>query len=164
MPPNYEMHVLSNSANAWAPAEDATQLLADRSWLEGGIIASIAYGMDVVLFFMCFYLTYQQTTRQNLKQSITLLAYICIIFILSTIHAQDTVKNTELAFIDNRNFPGGPSAFENVMRRIPASRLGTVADVLQGYICDGILVSLRLNRISYLLMRLPIDMEMYDFL
>ena len=50
-------------------------------------------------------------------------------------------KFTQLAFIDNRNFPGGPSAFENDEFSIPVDELGNVAFVLNNWLCDAVIVS-----------------------
>lgn len=48
---------------------------------------------------------------------------------------------TQLAFIDNRNFPGGPNAYENVMFAIPVDSMGNVSAALQNWLCDALLVS-----------------------
>jgi hypothetical protein len=47
---------------------------------------------------------------------------------------------TELSFIDNRLYPGGPSAFENDMFSIPPDELGNVTFVLANWFADALVV------------------------
>lgn len=48
---------------------------------------------------------------------------------------------TQMAFIDNRNYPGGPDAFENDMFSIPIDNAGNVAFVLSNWLSDAVVVS-----------------------
>jgi hypothetical protein len=42
------------------------------------------------------------------------------------------------AFIDDRDIPGGPTVFENVMFSLPIDMLANVIMVLNGWFCDVI--------------------------
>ena len=138
------MSGLANDTNPWAPAEDSATIVAERAWLQGAIISSVAYGAELILFLMCFYLLYQQTTRQNVRNQLSTLLFCCVIFILGTLFMGSLAKYTQLAFIDNRNFPGGPSAYENAMFSIPIDEIGNVSFVLANWLCDAVIVSLAL--------------------
>ena len=55
-----------------------------------------------------------------------------------------TSKFTQLAFIEDRNFPGGPNAFANEMFAIPVDALANVCFVLSQWLCDALIVSVML--------------------
>ncbi|KAG6826140.1 hypothetical protein H0H92_000995 [Tricholoma furcatifolium] len=131
---------LSDPAS-WRPDAPPGQLFAERTWLEGAIILGVAYGAELVIFIMCFTLLVQQTTRANFRKNIALIAYISALFICSTLFIAANSEMTRLAFVDNRNFPGGPSAYEELMFSIPVDNLGNVVFVIANWLADGLMVS-----------------------
>jgi hypothetical protein len=50
-------------------------------------------------------------------------------------------KFTQESFIDGRDIPGGPSAFETTMFSIPIDMLGNVVMIMSTWFCDVINVS-----------------------
>ncbi|KAG2090616.1 uncharacterized protein F5147DRAFT_643435 [Suillus discolor] len=127
-------------SSSWTPDESSQVLLAEKGWLQGAVVSSIAYGIGVTLFFMCFYLLIRQITRTNYKKTLPLLIYITVDFILGTIFVAVLADFTQLAFIQYRNYPGGPSAFENNMFGIPVDSVGNVCGVLMMALSDGLVV------------------------
>jgi hypothetical protein len=109
-------------------------------WLQGYLLTSMAYGVVLTLFFMCFHLLLKQRTKKNHKITCLFLLYISIEFILGTLLMGSTAKYTQLAFIENRNFPGGPGAYEVGMFSIPVGMLGHVAFVLTNLFSDALVV------------------------
>ncbi|KAG6848397.1 hypothetical protein H0H93_000549 [Arthromyces matolae] len=132
---------LSDPAS-WRPKEQVPgQLFAERTWLEGAILLGVAYGAELVIFIMCFSLLVQQTTRFNMKKQVPLIVYIWVLFLCSTVFIAANSNMARLAFIDNRNFPGGPSAYEQVMFSIPVDNMGNVVFVIANWLADGLMVS-----------------------
>lgn len=127
-------------SSSWAPDESSEVLLAEKAWLQGAVVSSIAYGIGVTLFFMCFYLLVRQITRTNYKKSLPLLVYITIDFILGTLFMAVLADFTQLAFIQYRDYPGGPNAYENNMFGIPVDMAGNVCGVLMMALSDGLVV------------------------
>jgi hypothetical protein len=86
-------------------------------------------GVHLTLFVQCFSLLTQR--RPNGKRDWPILVYVCVIFTLGTVGFGGQVKFDELTFIQNRNFPGGPLAYNllmynekvNVMSNCIVSRL-----------------------------------------
>ena len=70
-------------------------------------------------------------------------------FILSTLFYASNVQYTQLAFIDNRNIPGGPTAYELSMFSIPIDELGNVCAVMTTWLCDALIVSKSSTFIMY---------------
>jgi hypothetical protein len=136
-------------SSSWTPDESPQLLFAEKGWLQGVVVSSVAFGVVVTLFCMCFSVLYRQAaTRERSRQRIILWVYICIVFILNTLFIAANSKFTELAFIDDRNYPGGPAQFENDMWSIPIDEVNNVVFVLQNWMNDGMIVSVVFNPLA----------------
>ncbi|KAG2154512.1 uncharacterized protein EDB93DRAFT_1320132 [Suillus bovinus] len=129
-----------SSNSSWTPNESSETLLAEKGWLQGTVVSAVAYGIDVALFFMCFHLLWLHTNRTNYKKQLPLLIYITTIFILSTLFMASLANFTQLAFIQDRNYPGGPNAFENTMFGIPVDNLGNACGLITMILSDTLVV------------------------
>lgn len=130
----------SESANPWGPNEPSSVVLAEESWLQGALISCIAYGALFVLFIQCTSLLWKQTTRSNYRTKVPFLVIVFLIFFFGTLFNGAMMKYTQLAFVENRNYPGGPNSYENDMFYIPVNTMGDVAFSLSSWLCDGLLV------------------------
>lgn len=126
--------------NPYAPNESAAQIFSEKAWLQGDLLCNIIYGMEFTLFTITFYFLARQATREGYSQRILLLIFITLVFILSTIFMALTAEFTQLAFIEDRNIPGGPSTYEKVMFSIPVDQAATVSGVISNWLMDALLV------------------------
>jgi len=126
----------------FTPDESAEIIFAEKAWLQGALLAAVAYGVEFTLFVMSFYLLLQQWRfgKTSKKINVFLLTYITVMFILSTLFYAANAQFTQLAFIDNRDFPGGPNQFEQVMFSIPIDELGNVCAILTTWLADAMIV------------------------
>jgi len=124
------------SFNPWGPNEPASTVLAEEAWLQGALVAAVAYGVLLVLFYQCFYLLLKQTRRSNFKAKVPFLLIVFLIFMLGTFFTGSNFKFTQQAFIEDRNYPGGPNAYEN----LPSANLGTISYVILQWLCDALLL------------------------
>ncbi|KZT08019.1 uncharacterized protein LAESUDRAFT_698085 [Laetiporus sulphureus 93-53] len=131
---------MTNSSNPWAPYEDAATILAEETWLQGALLSNIVYGVELTLFAICFALLVKQVNRLDYERPVAFLTFITVIFILGTFFMGANDKFTQLAFVENRNYPGGPSKYENDMFWIPVDELGNVSFVIGNWLMDGLLV------------------------
>lgn len=129
-----------NSSNPWAPNEDSALIYAEATWLQGELLSNIAYGIELTLFTMCFWILARETNRGNYKRQLFMLTFISLIFILGTVFMGGQAKFTQDAFIEDRNFPGGPSAFEQTMFSITANEISVSAFVVGNWLMDALLV------------------------
>jgi len=130
----------SNSSNPWGPNEPASDVLAEESWLQGALLSCIAYGALLVLFIQCTALLLKQTKRSTYRTKVPFLIIVFLIFFFATLFNGAIMKFTQLAFIENRNFPGGPNAYENAEFAIPVDSMGNVAFTLSQWLCDGLII------------------------
>lgn len=123
------------------PDESSIQLFTEKTWLQGAIMTGVAYGVVLTLFIMCFYLLISRRTRSNSHRNIAFLIYITTMFIMGTLFMAACAEMTQLSFVDNRNYSGGPAQYESDMFSIPVDNLGNVAYVVANWLADGLLVS-----------------------
>ena len=130
----------------YTPDESEAVRFSERTWLQGAFIASVAYGMQVILYSMSCYWLYKDRNTINSKKNIGLMIYITIIYILGTLYVAGLLQFTQDSFIDGRNIPGGPSVYETVMFSVPIDMLPNVIMVMLSWMCDIVNVSLTLGR------------------
>ncbi|KAG2353811.1 hypothetical protein BDR07DRAFT_1553702 [Suillus spraguei] len=68
------------------------------------------------------------------------LVYICVMFTLGSLFFGSNSQFTQLAFIDDRNFPGGPSAWEVDMFSISVDEISNVSFVLADWCATALMV------------------------
>ncbi|PCH42940.1 hypothetical protein WOLCODRAFT_73866 [Wolfiporia cocos MD-104 SS10] len=128
--------------SSYTPDETSTQLFAEKAWLQGALFSNIVYGIEVSLFFQCFRVLLQGTNQRNRTRRAVLLVFITTLFTLGTIFVYSMSEYTQLAFIQNRNYPGGPSAYEEAMFWIPENMIGTAVFVIGNWLMDMLLASI----------------------
>lgn len=125
----------------YAQDETSREIFMDGTWLQGAILTGVTYGVVLTLFIMTTRLLIQQMTSATYKRRLFFLAYITCIFILGTLYMISAAGMTQLAFINDRNFPGGPSNFEKIMFSVPIDGLGNVCFVLAEWFSESLMVS-----------------------
>lgn len=135
-----------SSDSSWRPNVPESQLFDEKTWLQGAILSAVAYGINLALFILNISLLRMRAkleTKHDIRakrQTISLLIYVCVIFILSTLTMASQAQMTQLGFIDNRNFPGGPAAYEELKFSSPISSLGNYCVSLMNWFSDTLLV------------------------
>jgi hypothetical protein len=144
----------------FAPAnETASDLYIERLNFDGYQLGAIGYGMSrfyclvssltpldhtgvtLVVAAMAAHALWGLRQRQP-KFAYILLVYVFVIFALGTIGNAANIKWSELGFIENREFPGGPNAFfvaEESVTMVNLLCLG--AYIVATWMQDGFLVS-----------------------
>lgn len=97
------------------PQETAARLFAESTWLQGALLSNIVYGVELALFGICFKLLVQHTNRQNYRRQLFFLSFVTLVFILGTVFVYSNSEFTQLAFVDDRDSPGGPAMFGDKM-------------------------------------------------
>jgi Ni/Fe-hydrogenase subunit HybB-like protein len=120
----------------YRPDESDAVIFSEHTWLQGAFLATIAYGMSVVLFAMTVYLLQKHKKRKNSKKHTALTIYVSILFVLSSVYQGTLQEWTQLSFIDWRNFPGGPSEFQDVMFSMPVDMGANTTLVISNWFCD----------------------------
>ncbi|CAL1697306.1 unnamed protein product [Somion occarium] len=123
------------------PDPFATQEPPDALWFEqtnnaSVYIGAIAYGAHIVIFFMCAYYLVQERKKGNWRW----LSFIALLFALGTINVVMNIHFNELAWIDERNYPGGPLAFILEQQSIKTNIAGNAVSAVVPFLADGLLI------------------------
>lgn len=131
------------SNTSWTPSEPSDVLFSEKTWLQGAILTGVGYGIVFTLFTQCLRALLLNINRENRKQRIFFLVYISILFILGTLFMAACAQMTQLSFVQYRNYPTGPSGYENDEFSIPVDELGNVSFVLTNWFADALLVCMQ---------------------
>ena len=137
-----------SSHPSWRPNVPESQLFDEKTWLQGAILSAVAYGINLTLFILNISLLRMRAKleikhdNRAKRQTICLLIYVCVIFILSTLTIASQAEMTQLGFIDDRDFPGGPAAYEELRFSSPIASLGNYSVCLMNWFSDSLLVFL----------------------
>ncbi|KAH7916756.1 hypothetical protein BJ138DRAFT_7694 [Hygrophoropsis aurantiaca] len=127
---------------SWTPDETPLQLATETAWLQGGIVTGVAYGAVLVLFAMCFQSLWvrMRASSTRSRKSVFLLIYVSVVFVLGTILFATNSQFIQLGFINDRNFPGGPSAYIEEMFSIPENIASNITFVLANWCADSLML------------------------
>ncbi|EPQ55043.1 hypothetical protein GLOTRDRAFT_129343 [Gloeophyllum trabeum ATCC 11539] len=123
---------------SYAPHESAADLLLERSNFIGGFLGNMAYGVHGTLYCVCAYLLVRR--RRKVDMSMFWLAYITLLFAVATIYVACGIKLSEMLWIDDRDFPGGPVAYQNALFSNYVQLLLSTSYNVMTFMADGLLV------------------------
>ncbi len=92
--------------------EPSTSIHIEQFWLQGSFITWIAYGIVTTLCIQCLLMLVGSINPSWVKKDLPLLVFVVVTFLIDTVLIGATSLYTRHAFVDQRNFPGGPSAYE----------------------------------------------------
>ena len=81
-----------------------------------------------------------QENRAQRTRSTVLLTFVSLLFVMGTLNFACNTRITQLEFIDNRNFPGGPNAWLFTFYSIGVNTTGNAAYVIAYFLADALLV------------------------
>ncbi|KAF8890135.1 hypothetical protein BD779DRAFT_1469460 [Infundibulicybe gibba] len=123
------------------PQEPASQVTLERYFLATNFISGIGYGAQGVLYCICCRYLWKQRKARRVNKF--MLAYITLLFLISSLSQVAQAHNTQLVFIDNRNSPGGPWEYytanlggtANVVGQIPTVALLFLSELFMVWRC-----------------------------
>lgn len=127
---------------SYTPNESPAQLFAEQAWLAGALLTGAGYGIVLALFWLCFQALWNRLKRKdvNCRRHLFFLLYVCVMFVFGSLFLGSNSKFTQLAFINNRGYIGGPSEYEQQMFSIGVDEVGNVSYVLANWLADSLLV------------------------
>jgi amino acid transporter len=133
----------TGNMTSYRPDESDLEVFSEHIWLQGAFLGAMAYGMQFIVYCMTFHLLWRRRKHSpsTSRGDIGRLIYITLTFTCCTLYIISLLAFTQQAFIDGRNIPGGPSAYEIVMFSIPIDMLGNAGFMMLSWVCDVINVS-----------------------
>ncbi|EPQ51899.1 hypothetical protein GLOTRDRAFT_21904, partial [Gloeophyllum trabeum ATCC 11539] len=125
---------------SYAPNETHAQIYSEETFLQGALLASVGYGVVLTLYVFCMHLLVTGMNATNRRTNACFIVYVTVMFVLGTLFQASNSQFTQLAYVEDRDFPGGPAVYEEAMFYIPVDTMGNVAYVLSNWLADGLLM------------------------
>ncbi|KAF8891387.1 hypothetical protein BD779DRAFT_200939 [Infundibulicybe gibba] len=109
------------------PQESADAITHERYFLASDFISGVGYGIQAVLYVTCS--AYLWRERKARRIYAFMLPYMTLLFLISSIAQVAQAHLVELAFVDNKNFPGGPWVYQEQSLGGIMNLLNTVAEL-----------------------------------
>ncbi|KAF9467150.1 hypothetical protein BDZ94DRAFT_1156726 [Collybia nuda] len=121
------------------PSSSVAQLRAERACFDGTLLAALAYGALLMLYMQLVQVLLIRPKRGRTFWAIV--TYSAFMFPLATLDIAGMFKFSEMSYVDNRNYSGGPAAFYrdrsseavNVMGLVSGTILPWIGDLLMLY-------------------------------
>ena len=104
-------------------------------------------GIHVALFILCFNCLWE-AKKTRPRYAYAWMTYITLLFLLGSLANAIDMRMSQMIFVDNRDFPGGPGAYAVTTYTVPINILCTAACVIGGWLQDALLVRGCLSRLS----------------
>ncbi|KAF8890144.1 hypothetical protein BD779DRAFT_1469469 [Infundibulicybe gibba] len=138
----------------FGPQESASEVTFERYFLATDFVSGIGYDAQGVLYFICTH--YLWTQRKARHMNLFMLAYITLLFLISSLGQVAQAHRTQLVFIENRNFPGGPweyygaglSGTANIVGQAPSVALLFLSELFMVWRCWVVWYSVS-RRVAY---------------
>ncbi|KIJ44347.1 hypothetical protein M422DRAFT_30489 [Sphaerobolus stellatus SS14] len=122
--------------NPYATNETAPELWFEQINYAAVCIGGIAYGMHILIYFMTTYYLIIERKRSNWKW----LLFVFLLFSLGTLNIVFNMHFNEQAWIDDRNYPGGPLAYLLEQQSVPIQTAGNAESILISFMADALLI------------------------
>ncbi|KAI0919677.1 hypothetical protein AcW1_003132 [Taiwanofungus camphoratus] len=123
------------------PSSYATDEPAQLLWYEQSINAAVYIGaMAWGLHMAIFYKSVVSALHDRKKSGRLWLVFICCVFFMATINICCSINFNERAWIDDRNFPGGPLAFFSERQSLPVNVASIATSVITLFLADSLLI------------------------
>lgn len=101
------------------------------------------------LHMAIFYKSVVSALHDRKKSGRLWLVFICCVFFMATINICCSINFNERAWIDDRNFPGGPLAFFSERQSLPVNVASIATSVITLFLADSLLVSVSMELMMF---------------
>ncbi|KZV91445.1 hypothetical protein EXIGLDRAFT_837104 [Exidia glandulosa HHB12029] len=121
--------------STWIPNVSPAQLESERLHYAGVLIGAVAYGVHATLFFVT--LSHLWPRR---AQDWKWIVYSTIVFAAASIGNGGGMRFSEMTYVDNRVYPGGPAAYVVKQGSVLPNAASQTAYILGCWLQDGLLL------------------------
>ncbi|KAF5367780.1 hypothetical protein D9615_010510 [Tricholomella constricta] len=130
----------SNSDPFQPPVDPPEMRLLEHADFVGVTISEIMFGFTIILFFRCMRGLLWPRKHSGFPRNPSMALYTFVLFSLGTVFVAMNARNSELAYIDYRGFPGGPLAFTFSRYSTAIVVIPNAAFILANWLADGLLL------------------------
>ncbi|KAJ7065984.1 hypothetical protein B0H15DRAFT_758583, partial [Mycena belliarum] len=135
-------------------------LSLERATIVGDALSQMVFGIAICVFFQAIYLLITDPPRRKETRNIPLIIYTLVLFALGTIFVGMDLNNLKLMFVDNRNAPGGPTAYALAQYGKPLSIVPNACAFISDWLAAGLLLyrCIIIFHMNFALIALPVLM------
>ncbi|KAJ7662324.1 hypothetical protein B0H17DRAFT_953220 [Mycena rosella] len=119
------------------PGETAADLWLERSNFDGNLITGVGYGVLFTITIQTLVL-FLKLPREKVPWG--LVAYVSFMFALATLGMAGNAKFTQMVFVDDRDFPGGPNAFTGAFYSTPVNMMALAAYIVMNWMASALVL------------------------
>ena len=124
---------------SFAPDEASDVIFAEKTYLQGTVLTGVSYGALFMLYCISMHLLWDRRHR-HAPGNTFYMVYATFILIFNTLNVAGDTSFAQMAFIDNRNYPGGPAQYENDFYFVTLNTMCNVSYMLGNWLADGLMV------------------------
>jgi len=124
----------------FATQEDPQSLWYEQSNYVATHLASMGYGFHIAVFATVTYYTILSRSRLKSRIWIFWLVFNTLTFAMGTINLACSIRYNENAWVNDREYPGGPFAYLLEQQALPFMTLSNTASILASFLSDGLLL------------------------
>ncbi|KAJ6450728.1 hypothetical protein C8R47DRAFT_1230155 [Mycena vitilis] len=128
------------ASNPSQPALPAAILAIERATVVGDALSQMIFGIVVCVFLQTMYHLVDGPPRRHENRNLPLIAFTTVIFALGMVFVSMDLTSLRLAFVDNRNFPGGPIAYSLAQYGQPIVVIPNACAIIGDWLAAGFLL------------------------
>ncbi|KAG6840443.1 hypothetical protein C0991_006708 [Blastosporella zonata] len=125
-------------SSPYATVEPHVELWFEEANYIATHIAAICYGILVTVFFIASYHVFRW--RASPIRRIFWHCFLFLLLAIATVNIACSINFNQSAWIDERNYPGGPYQFLTKQQSRPVLTVGNTASIMGSFAADGILL------------------------
>lgn len=131
------------ASSSYTPHEPHATIIQEETWLQGTFLSNFFFGIQTMLCASAFLAVLRSRTQTHNRMRMGQLAYVAILFAVTTAAQGLLLDWIQMSFIMQRNYPGGPSAFLNNEYAIPVNLASNILVVCANWMMESLLVRLK---------------------
>ncbi|KAJ7691018.1 hypothetical protein B0H17DRAFT_935478 [Mycena rosella] len=124
----------------FATQEDPESLWYEQSNYVSTHLAAMGYGIHIAVFATVTYYILLSRSMSASRMWIFWLGFNTLLFAMGTINLACSIRYNENAWVNDREYPGGPFSYLIEQQSLPFMTLGNVASILASFLSDGLLL------------------------
>ncbi|RPD60192.1 hypothetical protein L226DRAFT_571168 [Lentinus tigrinus ALCF2SS1-7] len=122
------------------PGETSADLWLESSNLVGAVLGGVAYGVHIAVVAECLWHIFPRSFHRTSKNSWFLVAFVLAMFVTGTVNFACNTRMTQLMFVNNRGFDGGPMAWFFANYAMDTNTAGNAGYVIGNFLADALLL------------------------
>ncbi|KAJ6575976.1 hypothetical protein DFH09DRAFT_1150142 [Mycena vulgaris] len=124
----------------FATKEDSESLWYEQTNYVATHLAAMGYGIHIAVFATVSYYTILSRSMTKSWIWIFWLVFNTLLFATGTINLACSIRFNQNAWVNDREYPGGPFSYLVEQQSLPFMTLGNVASILASFLSDGLLL------------------------